>query len=56
MGVGPGPAGADLADFVLEEFTREERDPVEALLDRAAEAAGCLIEEGPEAAMGRFNG
>jgi PTH1 family peptidyl-tRNA hydrolase len=56
MGVGPGPDGADLAEFVLEEFEPHEREAVEQMLDRAADALESWIQEGPEATMRRFNG
>jgi PTH1 family peptidyl-tRNA hydrolase len=57
IGVGPAPAGIeDLADFVLDEFTREERDALSQLLDPMSEAVECWLENGIEAAMNRFNG
>ena len=56
MGVGPGPAGADLADYVLEEFDGNEWETVEALLSRAADAFEHWIREGSEKTMERFNG
>ena len=52
---GAAPAG-DLADFVLDVFTPEERPAVEALIERGADAALCWIEEGAERAMAKFNG
>ena len=56
MGVGPGPGGADLADFVLEEFGDEEWETAQTLLVRAAVAFEHWIREGSEKTMGRFNG
>lgn len=56
IGVGPRPMGQDdLADFVLDRFTPEERAALEALLDPMAEAVECWLEEGIERAMNRFN-
>lgn len=56
IGVGPQPAGLpDLADFVLEEFSREEWALIEPLLDPMAEAVECWLAEGIEPAMNRFN-
>jgi PTH1 family peptidyl-tRNA hydrolase len=56
IGVGPAPAGIeDLADFVLGEFSREERDILDSLLDPMAEAVECWLDEGIERAMNRFN-
>jgi PTH1 family peptidyl-tRNA hydrolase len=56
MGVGPGPSGEDLADYVLEEFSRDEWEAVETLLPRAADAFEHWIREGSEKTMERFNG
>ena len=56
IGVGPVPPGlADLADYVLAEFSREERETLDALLPTMAEAVECWVEEGIERAMTRFN-
>lgn len=56
IGVGPPPSGIDdLADYVLDEFTREERDIVTSLLDPMSEAVECWIENGIEQAMNEFN-
>jgi PTH1 family peptidyl-tRNA hydrolase len=56
IGVGPAPAGLDdLADFVLAEFSREEREVLDGLLPTLAEAVECWLEEGIERAMTRFN-
>ena len=59
LGVGPADAevrGEELADYVLESFTREELEAAEGLVLRAADACECWLTEGPEAAMNRFNG
>jgi len=56
IGVGPRPMGQDdLADFVLDRFTPEERAALDALLDPMAEAVECWLEDGIERAMNRFN-
>ena len=56
IGVGPVPPEVqDLADFVLGEFTAEERQALSALLPTMAEAVECWLEEGIERAMTRFN-
>ena len=56
IGVGPAPAGLeDLADFVLAEFTREEREVLDGLLPTMAGSVECWLEEGIERAMTRFN-
>jgi PTH1 family peptidyl-tRNA hydrolase len=52
IGVGPAPPEIDdLADFVLDEFTREEREILESLLDPVSEAVEVWLEKGAEAAM-----
>jgi PTH1 family peptidyl-tRNA hydrolase len=56
MGVGPGPAGEDLAEYVLEDFAEEEWEPVTTLLERAADAFESWVREGSERTMSRFNG
>jgi peptidyl-tRNA hydrolase, PTH1 family len=56
IGVGPAPPGLDdLADFVLDEFTPEERETIDALLDPLSEAVECWLENGIEKAMSQFN-
>ena len=56
IGVGPRPMEVDdLADFVLDRFTGEERAAVDALLDPMTEAVECWLDEGIERAMNRFN-
>jgi PTH1 family peptidyl-tRNA hydrolase len=56
IGVGPAPQGIDdLADYVLDEFTPEERKAVEDLLDPMSDAIECWIEHGVERAMNEFN-
>jgi PTH1 family peptidyl-tRNA hydrolase len=56
IGIGPLPPGTrDSADFVLEQFPREEREAIDQLLDPMSEAVECWLTEGIEAAMNRFN-
>jgi peptidyl-tRNA hydrolase, PTH1 family len=56
IGVGPPPQDSDdLADYVLDEFTPEERDAVSQLLDPMSEAVEAWLEHGVEVAMNRFN-
>jgi PTH1 family peptidyl-tRNA hydrolase len=49
-------AGEDLAGFVLAPFAADEREAVEEMIRRAADACEAWLREGVEAAMGRFNG
>jgi peptidyl-tRNA hydrolase, PTH1 family len=56
IGVGPAPPELDdLADFVLDEFTAEERDTIAGLLDPMSEAVESWLREGIEKAMNQFN-
>ena len=56
IGIGPLPPGTrDSADFVLAEFTGEEREAVSGLLGLMTEAVECWLMEGIEVAMNRFN-
>jgi PTH1 family peptidyl-tRNA hydrolase len=49
-------AGEDLAGFVLAPFAAAERETVDEMIRRAADACEAWVREGVEAAMGRFNG
>jgi peptidyl-tRNA hydrolase, PTH1 family len=56
IGVGPAPPGVDdLADFVLDQFTPDEREAIGSLLDPMSEAVESWIENGIEKAMSEFN-
>ena len=57
IGVGGKPhPDADLADWVLSGFSAQEEKALAGALDRAAEAALCIIEKGVPEASNRFNG
>jgi PTH1 family peptidyl-tRNA hydrolase len=56
IGVGPTPPGLEgLSDFVLDEFSTEEREVLAELLDPMSEAVEAWLEYGIEDAMNRFN-
>jgi PTH1 family peptidyl-tRNA hydrolase len=56
IGIGPLPPGTpDSADFVLDRFSREEREQLEQLLDPMSEAVESWLTDGIELAMSRFN-
>ena len=56
IGVGPRPIDYDdLADYVLDGFTAEERRQLEELLDPMSEAVESWLHEGIEKAMTRHN-
>lgn len=56
FGVGGKPAGGDLANHVLSHFSNEAEPLVRKTLDAAADAVLCIMKEGAEAGMNRFNG
>ena len=56
IGVGPAPPDLeDLSDYVLDEFSPEERDTITQLLDPMSEAVEAWLQEGIEVAMNHFN-
>ena len=57
VGVGQKPhPDYDMADWVLGKFQGEDKKAVEAAVKRAADAAECLIQEGVDKAMNKYNG
>ena len=56
MGIGRPPGRMDPADYVLQDFSRDEMKAVSAVLDRAADAALTFVTDGLDLAMNRFNG
>jgi peptidyl-tRNA hydrolase len=46
----------DPAAYVLQNFNNQERDLVDATLERAVKAARTFLDNGFEAAMNQFNG
>ena len=57
VGVGEKPhPDWDLADWVLGKFTGEDKTAIGAAVKRAADAVECILAEGLERGMGRFNG
>ncbi len=56
VGVGGKPhPDSDMADWVLSTFTGADRKAMEAAIDRAADAVTCLLEQGVDKAMSKFN-
>jgi PTH1 family peptidyl-tRNA hydrolase len=55
IGVRQGELPEDLAGYVLADFPPDEVLVVQEAVGLAADAASCLLEEGPAAAMNRFN-
>ena len=57
VGVGEKPhPDYDMADWVLGKLQGEDKKAVDAAVKRAADAVECLIREGPDRAMSRYNG
>ena len=56
LGIGRPPGRMDPADYVLQDFSREETRSVSEILDRAAEAALSFVVDGLDKAMNKFNG
>ncbi|MCR4777286.1 MAG: aminoacyl-tRNA hydrolase [Lachnospiraceae bacterium] len=55
IGVGARPTEWDLADHVLARFDKDTEEIIRDAIDRAAKAAVTIMEEGPEAAMNKYN-
>jgi PTH1 family peptidyl-tRNA hydrolase len=47
--------GEDVADYVLERFSKSERAAVTQVVDTACDAVECWLSDGIDAAMNRFN-
>jgi len=55
LGIGRPPERMDAAEYVLQEFSQEEKELVLEVLDRAVEAVLLFTEKGIESAMTMFN-
>lgn len=55
IGVGKPPSREQGVDHVLRRFGKRERGEIDVTLEQAADAVECLVTEGVEAAMNRFN-
>ena len=56
VGVGPKPSSEEeMINYVLGHFSKEDRAVMDEAAGKAAEAVICMIEEGPDKAMNRFN-
>jgi peptidyl-tRNA hydrolase, PTH1 family len=56
IGVGRPPAGRDPADYVLAPLCAAELNALRRSVERAADAVECLVSDGLQVAMNRFNG
>lgn len=55
LGVGRCPPRMNLADYVLSDFLAEEEKIIEETVGKAVDAVECVLRDGTEAAMNRFN-
>jgi len=55
VGIGEKPPRMDLANFVLSRFGKHEIDSAVAGVEKAAEAAICIVRENATAAMNKYN-
>jgi len=56
IGIGRPPGRMDPADYVLQDFSRDELKIVSEVLDRAADAAFEFVMNGLDQAMNKYNG
>lgn len=56
VGIGRPAPGRDASGWVLSRFAETDQRDVPAILERAADAASCVVTDGPQVAMNRFNG
>ncbi len=57
IGVGEKPhPDYDMADWVLGKFQGEDKKTIDAAVKRAADAVECILDQGLDRAMGKFNG
>ncbi len=55
LGIGAPPGKKNAADFVLEEFTKKEKDEVEFLVAEGADCCSSWVKQGIEKAMELYN-
>ncbi len=55
VGIGRPPVDVDPTDYVLEPFSPQEIAHLDPVLSKAADAVKCLLEEGSQRAMEKFN-
>jgi PTH1 family peptidyl-tRNA hydrolase len=55
IGIGRPPGRMDPKNYVLQDFSRGEREELSAILDRAADAALTFVTDGLDRAMNKYN-
>jgi PTH1 family peptidyl-tRNA hydrolase len=53
--VGGGQPGADVASHVLSKFRGTRKEQAQNIIQRAADALECWLQDGMEAAMNKYN-
>ena len=56
FGVGDKPSGSDLVEHVLGRFNRVDEKKVSDEMSRVCDAVECMVTEGMDAAMNKYNG
>jgi PTH1 family peptidyl-tRNA hydrolase len=56
LGIGRPPGRMDPANYVLQNFSRDDMQAISEILDRAADATLTFVTDGLEKAMNKFNG
>jgi PTH1 family peptidyl-tRNA hydrolase len=56
LGIGRPPGRMDPADYVLQNFSRDDLQEISEVLDRAAEATLEFVKNGLDSAMNKYNG
>ena len=55
IGIGKSGGGAEWKDFVLGKTSKQDEKLIEDAVDRAADAVGCILEQGIDKAMNEYN-
>lgn len=55
VGIGPKPENVDAADYVLSNFSPQEFQILQGVIDVCLEAIKCIVEEGIDKAMNKYN-
>ena len=56
MGIGRPPGRMDVADYVFQDFSKDEMKELSSILDRAADAVLTFVTDGLDKAMNKYNG
>ena len=55
IGVGKPASKEHGVDHVLKKFSKRERAEIDVMIEQAADAVECIVADGVDAAMNRFN-